>query len=310
MIKARLLHAAISWSVLFFSTTISSAQTKLDLAGDYSGQLGQVPVELHLVSAGNGTLSGTVDSPKQNLFGMPCTDLNVNGKSLSFAVPMVHGIWSGVIGDDGALLAGIWSQGSSTTPLSLSRVHAGTALPVNADQPKPNASVTQGNAVAHAATPACALSSAISYWDGSSWKPMLRADTKGGEGGVDMHDLIRDPFRVHSRNAGFKTTYTYSGAVSALTLGPDAKFCVAVGSNERPHVMIGNVDVKGGNRQIEITHADQENPDGWIPANRAQKLDIQRVSDNAVVITAATPLAPGQYILTGFLMPAYDFGVR
>ena len=106
---------------------LSLAQQKPDFTGDYVGSLGPMHVKLHLIAGRDGTLTGTVDSPDQNLLGLPCADFHINGQALSFTVPMVRGAWSGFISGDGASLSGMWNQGSPM-PLNLTRsVAANTA---------------------------------------------------------------------------------------------------------------------------------------------------------------------------------------
>jgi hypothetical protein len=106
--------------------TLTFAQQKPDFAGEYAGILGPYHVKLHLSAGSDGALSGSVDSPDQGMSGVPCTDFHVNGLSLSFNVPMVHGTWTGFLSADGTSLSGMWSQGSPM-PLNLTRVTAGSA---------------------------------------------------------------------------------------------------------------------------------------------------------------------------------------
>ena len=112
------------------------AQQKPDLAGDYAGALGPIHVKLHLIAAHDGSLTGTVDSPDQNLFGMQCSDVHINGQSLSFTVPMVHGTWIGFISGDGMSLSGMWSQGSPV-PLNLTRIAADSTANTTASSTPP-----------------------------------------------------------------------------------------------------------------------------------------------------------------------------
>ncbi len=113
-------------SGLLLIATLSSAQQKPDLTGDYAGVLGPLHVKLHVVAGRDGALAGTVDSPDQNMFGLPCTDFLINGQALSFNVPMVHGTWVGFVSGDGATLSGMWNQGSPV-PLNLTRVASANA---------------------------------------------------------------------------------------------------------------------------------------------------------------------------------------
>ena len=104
-----------------FAPRLGFAQQKPDLAGEYAGLLGPLHVKLHLSTARDGTLSGTVDSPDQNMFGLQCADFHINGQALSFTVPMVRGTWTGLLSGDGSSLSGVWSQGSPMH-LNLTRV--------------------------------------------------------------------------------------------------------------------------------------------------------------------------------------------
>jgi hypothetical protein len=108
--------------VLLLFSAVAFAQNPSDVAGDYAGQSGPLHVKLHLVLSG-GKLTGTVDSPDQNMFGILCADINLHGQALSFTVPMVRGTWAGVVSNDGSSLTGTWNQGMPT-PLNLTRISA------------------------------------------------------------------------------------------------------------------------------------------------------------------------------------------
>jgi len=116
------------------SPPLAFAQQKTDLGGDYTGFLGPLHVKLHLVAAHDGALSGTVDSPDQNMMGLPCADFHLNGQALSFTVPMVRGTWTGLVSGDGSSLSGVWSQGSPM-PLNLTRVTAAPASSAAVESP-------------------------------------------------------------------------------------------------------------------------------------------------------------------------------
>jgi len=98
---------------LFFSGMfLLQAQVRPPLAGDYSGVLGgALHIKLHLAAAPDGSLTGTLDSVDQGAMGIPCADIKVDGKGLSFRVPAVGATWKGVSSADGSL-SGSWSQGS------------------------------------------------------------------------------------------------------------------------------------------------------------------------------------------------------
>ena len=128
-------------SALLLIATLGFAQQKTDISGDYAGILGPLHVKLHVIAGRDGALAGTVDSPDQNLFGLPCTDFLVNGQALSFNVPTVHGTWVGFVSGDGATLSGMWNQGSPV-PLNLTRV--ATANAANATSSVPSVPTSSG----------------------------------------------------------------------------------------------------------------------------------------------------------------------
>src|SRR5262245_31346453 len=90
----------------------SAAQQTPAIQGDFVGELGPLHLNLHIIRAADGTLSGTLDSLDQGAKGIPCTDFRVEGQTLSFRVPDVGGSWKGSIEDNGAKLSGTWTQGS------------------------------------------------------------------------------------------------------------------------------------------------------------------------------------------------------
>ncbi|HMN45651.1 MAG TPA: serine hydrolase [Povalibacter sp.] len=79
--------------------------------GDYVGTLGPITLKLHIVANEGSSLSCTLDSPNQGANGLKCSDVRIDGQSLSFRIPIVNGSWSGSIEDGGARLSGTWSQG-------------------------------------------------------------------------------------------------------------------------------------------------------------------------------------------------------
>ncbi|MGA7857855.1 MAG: hypothetical protein WCA11_08015, partial [Terracidiphilus sp.] len=106
--------------MLAFASLPATAQQKPNVAGDYNGTLGPLQVKLHLKADAAGALSGTLDSPNQGALGIPCADFHLDGQSLSFTVPAVHGSWKGTVAADGASLSGTWDQGGPS-PLTFVR---------------------------------------------------------------------------------------------------------------------------------------------------------------------------------------------
>jgi serine-type D-Ala-D-Ala carboxypeptidase/endopeptidase len=81
------------------------------IAGDYSGMLGPLHLRLHLKTAADGAIEGTLDSLDQGAKGLPCANFHLVVTALSFEVPSVGGAWHGTVSGDAATLTGSWSQG-------------------------------------------------------------------------------------------------------------------------------------------------------------------------------------------------------
>ncbi len=82
------------------------------LGGDYAGVLGPLHLKLHLKAGAGGAIEGSLDSLDQGAMGLPCANIRLEEKALSFDVPSVGGKWHGTVSADGATLSGSWSQGS------------------------------------------------------------------------------------------------------------------------------------------------------------------------------------------------------
>ena len=97
------------FAILSLATTLAQPPK---IGGDYSGMLGPLHIKLHLKTGTIGNLEGSLDSVDQGGFGLPCSNLHLNGNTFTFEVPSVNGKWEGTVLDDGATLNGSWSQGS------------------------------------------------------------------------------------------------------------------------------------------------------------------------------------------------------
>lgn len=92
----------------------SSEASKVD--GIWLGALHAGPqtlrIQVHLGAGSGGTECCALDSIDQKAFGIPCSNVRVNGDAVSFDVPGVSGKWSGTLSADGKTLTGTWTQGS------------------------------------------------------------------------------------------------------------------------------------------------------------------------------------------------------
>jgi len=92
-------------------------------------------VQVHLQADTEGGLTCVVDSIDQHRFGIPCSNVLVNGALVSFDVPTVGGKWTAAISSDGKTLTGTWTQGR---PLPLVLERQETAIePPKAAPPAP-----------------------------------------------------------------------------------------------------------------------------------------------------------------------------
>jgi CubicO group peptidase (beta-lactamase class C family) len=123
-----------------FHAMAASAQagSPQSLAGDWRGELfasgTSLPLVLHLRTTAVGKLTAALDSPAQGAYGLAGSDVQLNGSTLSFDVPSVHGNYSGTVGADGKTISGTWSQGK---PLKLVLKQTATAAELAQVQPSP-----------------------------------------------------------------------------------------------------------------------------------------------------------------------------
>ena len=99
------------WLSALICLGMAMAQTP-KLGGDYAGTLGPLHLKLHLKAGSGGAIEGSLDSLDQGAMGLPCANIRLDEKALSFDVPSVGGKWHGIVSADGATLTGSWTQGS------------------------------------------------------------------------------------------------------------------------------------------------------------------------------------------------------
>jgi len=225
------------------------AQQKNEFAGDYAGMLGPLRVRLHIIVSADGSVAANVDSPDQNMFALPCSEISINGQTLSFSVPNVHGEWMGTLSADHNTLSGIWKQGSPM-PLTLVRIGASTSGSSSARvAPAAQPTVTATRDGAGSQHPPCSSALGVNYWEGSGWKLMTMASHMGGDQGISFKQGLKNPFNPM---AGKTQIITFKNSTAALTLDAKPSFCVSILPSLDPSViMIGALDVKKDHRQLE-----------------------------------------------------------
>jgi CubicO group peptidase (beta-lactamase class C family) len=118
-LKPETIPLAILLTLAAFTFIPAFAQPTPSIAGDYAGILGgALHVKLHIKVDAAGAISGTLDSTDQGAMGIPCADFHLEGQTLTFTVPAVHGKWQGNVTADA--LTGTWDQGTPQ-PLNFTR---------------------------------------------------------------------------------------------------------------------------------------------------------------------------------------------
>lgn len=87
----------------------------------------------HLASSAKG-LTATMDSLDQDARGIPVPSATRTGSAIVFDMPNIGGRFQGQVADNAATIAGTWSQGGNSFPLTLSRVTDSSTLHLSRPQ--------------------------------------------------------------------------------------------------------------------------------------------------------------------------------
>ena len=66
-------------------------------------------------------MKATLDSLDQNSTDLPLTDVVQNGSAVEFQLKLVNGGFKGTLNKEATQLAGEWTQGGSSLPLTLKK---------------------------------------------------------------------------------------------------------------------------------------------------------------------------------------------
>lgn len=104
-------------------------------AGRWAGHIslpgGRLEVSITLATDAAGAWMGTADIPAQGARGLPLADISVDGRSVSFRLAVGQGdpTFTGTLSDDGAGIAGTFTQAGASLPFELTRTDAVAAAP-------------------------------------------------------------------------------------------------------------------------------------------------------------------------------------
>jgi pimeloyl-ACP methyl ester carboxylesterase len=105
---------------------LGAAPSPAGIAGLWQGTLevGAVPLRIvfKIERKPDGTLTGTLDSPDQGAADIPLSDVSLKDDSVRITVNSVFGVYEGRLAEGGQAIAGKWSQGGTSLPLTMKRV--------------------------------------------------------------------------------------------------------------------------------------------------------------------------------------------
>ncbi|MBZ5581331.1 MAG: alpha/beta fold hydrolase [Acidobacteriia bacterium] len=98
---------------------------------------------LHLAARPGGQVAATADSIDQNAFGLKVARVESRGSGLRFTVPRLVGRFSGSFSEDGAALAGTWTERQGSLPMRFARGN------IRPQEPAPPYPYDSGDVVFH-----------------------------------------------------------------------------------------------------------------------------------------------------------------
>ena len=112
----------IGWAV----PAITLAEDTLPIVGNWEGTLdpgaqAKKRLLVHISSAQDGTLSGTIDYPDQGTSGILITAITYKEPSLHFESNQVQGLFDGTMSKDKSEITGSWKEAGASLKLILKR---------------------------------------------------------------------------------------------------------------------------------------------------------------------------------------------
>jgi len=84
---------------------------------------------VHLTDTGSAGWIGSVDTPSQRSFGLPLSEVQVDGPHVVATCTVTAASWDAHLSDDGDALQGTWHQGGGAFPLNCSRMTPPPVIP-------------------------------------------------------------------------------------------------------------------------------------------------------------------------------------
>ncbi|RAK64180.1 alpha/beta hydrolase family protein [Hymenobacter edaphi] len=275
------------------------------LTGDWQGSLSaagtDIPLVVHLQQQPDGRYTGTLDSPKQQAYGLPIASITVRADSVVMRLTAPAAVLAGRVSTDGQQISATWQQGGRSAPLTLRRQGtAGSAAPAVRRPQEPKApfpyraeDVTFANAGS-----GIRLAGTITVPPGNGPFPAVVLVTGSGPQDRDETIFGHRPFRVladYLTRRGF-VVLRYDDRGVGQSTGDRASYTAADGVTDaqaalawlrqRPDVQAGKVGLIGHSEGalIGLLAATQANPPAFLvslagPALRGVEMMVRQNED-------------------------------
>jgi pimeloyl-ACP methyl ester carboxylesterase len=289
--------------LLLLAAPLAAQAAAPSLVGDWQGALSvggtDIPLIVHLRQQPDGRYTGTLDSPKQQAYGLPITSISQRADSVTLQLTAPAARFVSRLSADGQQLDGAWQQGGQAAPLRLTRQAAGSVSsgrrPQTPQPPFPYRSqdVSFANAGAN-----IKLGGTLTIPPGKGPFPALIMVTGSGAQDRDETILGHKPFLVLAdylthrgyvvlryddrgvgQSGGDRTNYTTADGVT------DAQAALAY-LRQRPEVRAGQVGLLGHSEgaMVGLLAATQASPPDFLislagPAVRGVEMMVRQNED-------------------------------
>ena len=127
-------HRASSFGLYFalmlavgIAPALTLAQDRSGIVGNWEGTLdpgaqAKKRIVVHISSAQDGSLSGTIDYPDQETSGIQITAITYKAHTLHFESSSIPAIYDGTTDEEHSQITGTWKQGAAPLSLTLKRI--------------------------------------------------------------------------------------------------------------------------------------------------------------------------------------------
>jgi pimeloyl-ACP methyl ester carboxylesterase len=113
-------------SIWLFALVLFGPGTRAQgITGVWNGALHvqpkDIPIVFHIARDSSGKLIATFDSPSQNAFNLPVSEVITKSDSVILLIAMLNGKYAGLLGGDARTIEGRWFQGGGSLPLTVTK---------------------------------------------------------------------------------------------------------------------------------------------------------------------------------------------